>query len=55
MKIDFEINKSPLEKWPGTLLIHMAHGSLPGKRMKLAFLGDVKGKNPKTFWGTWTT
>ena len=42
MKIDFEANKSPLEKWPGTLLIHKVHGSLSSLETTVASLGSGK-------------
>ena len=28
LRLTFKASKSPLEKWPGTLLCHMVHGSL---------------------------
>ena len=28
LRLTFEANKSPLEKWPGTVFGHVDHGSL---------------------------
>ena len=42
LKLTFEANKSPLEKWPGTFFGHVVHGSLSREGPKVAFLKGVK-------------
>ena len=42
LRLIFKANKSPLEKWPHTLLGHVVHGSLSREGMKVAFLKDGK-------------
>ena len=42
LRSTFEANKSPLEKWPGTLFSCVVHRSISGEGTKVAFLKDGK-------------
>ena len=42
LRVTFQTDKSPLEKWPGTLFGRVVHGSPSRERMKVAFLKDGK-------------
>ena len=42
LRLTFEANKSPLEKWPGTLFSCVVHRSISGEGTKVAFLKDGK-------------
>ena len=42
MRLTSEANKSPLEKWPGTLFSCVVHRSISGEGTKVAFLKDGK-------------
>ena len=42
LRLTFEGNESPLEKWPGNLVGQVAHGSLSTKGTEVAFWKDGK-------------
>ena len=42
LRLTFEVNRNPLEKWPGTLVGSAVRDSLSREGMKVTFLKDGK-------------